>query len=296
MSLFSTHFLRRCDGLHQEARRCWGRRFLGRDVQLQLAGGTEVTGYLDYTAGDDFRYVDWNRCARHDELLSKQYRGSASEKVYLLIDSSVGMGIGSPSKFDFARQLGGGLAHLAISNHDSVEIAGAADTLQQVSPPTRGKDRIPQALQFIDSLSQTEAPSDLPEAVGRFLRTPRRGGLVIVLSDFWTSDYRTAADMLRRQGMTTFLLQVAAPEELEPDIQGAIRFRNVAGAGSLSTQIENADLIRYQEAVAEFGQAMRGYCRQYGVGYAQLRSDQSIESALAKVIRVGRARLAARRG
>ena len=31
-------------------------------------GGTELSGYRDYAPGDDRRHIDWNVCARHDEL------------------------------------------------------------------------------------------------------------------------------------------------------------------------------------------------------------------------------------
>src|SRR6185295_4648415 len=66
-------FLRRCSAFHLMAQRAWGRRFLGRGVDRWRASATEASGVSDYTRGDDFRYVDWNRCARHDELVSKQF-------------------------------------------------------------------------------------------------------------------------------------------------------------------------------------------------------------------------------
>ena len=71
MNLFDADFLKRCESLHLAARRTWGQRMLGRRVELRLAGGTEVTGYTDYTTGHDFRYIDWNRCARPGALQEK---------------------------------------------------------------------------------------------------------------------------------------------------------------------------------------------------------------------------------
>src|SRR6185503_5271482 len=113
--MFDTPFRRRCEALHALAGRAWGRRFLGRHIDQGSSAGTEVTGYNDYTSGDDFRHVDWYRCSRHDELLSKQYRGREDQRVYLLVDTSLGMGVQGGEKFTLATQLAAALGYLALA-------------------------------------------------------------------------------------------------------------------------------------------------------------------------------------
>jgi uncharacterized protein (DUF58 family) len=153
-------FQRRCAGLHRQAQRAWGRQFLGRRRRLRVAGGTEATGTTDYTTGDELRYVDWNRCARHDELVTRQFMGTEDHWVYFLLDCSRSMALGvdtggSPvsiaaassdrelksnrprrpvdtgeppvsTKFELARQLAAALGYLALANQDRVSVTAFA--------------------------------------------------------------------------------------------------------------------------------------------------------------------------
>jgi uncharacterized protein (DUF58 family) len=118
--MFDRQFQQRCESLSRAAKRLWGGQLLGRRAHTHVAGGTEVTGYGDYVTGDDFRYVDWNRAARLDELVSKRFAGSQHQRVYLLLDASASMSLGRPSKFDAARQAAAAVAYVALANHDLV--------------------------------------------------------------------------------------------------------------------------------------------------------------------------------
>ncbi|QDU98387.1 DUF58 domain-containing protein [Lignipirellula cremea] len=296
MSTFPSNFLAQCGGLQHEARRSWGGRFLGREVERRLAGGTEVTGYCDYTSGDDFRHVDWNRCARHDELLSKQYRGSASGQVYLLLDQSAGMRLGSPSKFDLARQVTAGLAYLALHGQERVQAGAWSQRLSPLSQPARGAGQTSALWKYLEALQPTDQPGDLPGAVRQFLDEPRRSGLVVLVSDFWSHDYRPVCDALRRRGMQTFLLQVVDREEIAPQFQGGVRFEDVALSQRWGARLTAVDLQRYRQVVAEHEEQLRQFCYRYRVGYGQIVNDQPATTALARLIRIGRARLSVRRG
>ena len=141
MAKLDEQFVRRCAGWQRAAARYAGSRFLGRRPVHALAGGTEVTGYSDYTTGDDFRYVDWNQAARHDELVSKQFHGTTRAPLYLLVDTGISMqlrGDADRSKFDYARMLAGAVGYLALANHDFVRVAGFDGKLGPISPAVEG--------------------------------------------------------------------------------------------------------------------------------------------------------------
>jgi len=78
------------------------------------AGGTELAGHRDYAPGDDYRSVDWNLAARHDELLVKQFAGEADCPTYILLDCSRSMSLSRPSKLDVARRIVLALAYVAL--------------------------------------------------------------------------------------------------------------------------------------------------------------------------------------
>ena len=150
MTLFNAKFRHGCEYLHETARRHWGQRFLGRQIDRRCAGGSEFVGHSDYTCGDDFRYVDWQVCARHDELITKQFRGSEDQCLYVLLDCSAGMRLGDPPKFDAARRLAGALGYMGLAALDSVSIVAASDRILSEMPSSRGRHRLPRLFDFLD--------------------------------------------------------------------------------------------------------------------------------------------------
>jgi hypothetical protein len=52
---------------------------------MQMGGGIEFADHREYTPGDDFRYLDWNLYARHDELLLKRFQEEEDLHVYFLL-------------------------------------------------------------------------------------------------------------------------------------------------------------------------------------------------------------------
>ena len=121
MPLFSSQFLTRLRFLALNARRVGG-GLAAPSVSQLPAGGTELSGYRDYAAGDDYRQVDWHLSARHDELFTRQFEGETDLRVYLLLDGSRSMAAGRPSKFDAARQVAAALAFLALGRHQRVAV------------------------------------------------------------------------------------------------------------------------------------------------------------------------------
>ncbi len=59
MALFSPGLLKRTELLSLQARRTGGSPLLAAERKKLPGGGTEVTGYRDYSPGDDFHAIDW---------------------------------------------------------------------------------------------------------------------------------------------------------------------------------------------------------------------------------------------
>jgi len=295
MTLFDTNFLTRCTGLQHIAARQWGRRFLGRRVRANLAGGTEVTGYADYSSGDDYRYVDWNRCARHDELVSKQFRGAVSSRVYLLIDYSASMLLeedAGGSKLQLAQQLAGALAYFALKAFDTVVVGGFAGDQLQVQRAIKGAGNIGQVLKFVEQMELAPAPGDLQASATTFCAAPRRQGMVVLLSDLMSGNaVQPAGDILRRRGLEPFFAQVVNRDDVAPQFTGSFSLAGVQAGDSIRTVIEPQDLEYYRQAYAIFQQGLRSYCGRYGLGYAQLLTSAALDENLQKLIRAGRARI-----
>ena len=292
MSLFDAQFRRRCEYLEQAARRSWGDRFLGRRLDRRWAGGSEFVGHSDYTSGDDFRYIDWQVCARHDELVTRQYRGSEDRIVHLVLDVSPGMGLGQPRKFDAARQLAAALGHMALAALDRVGVVAVSDRIVAEFPPCRGRDRLPHLFRFLDGLQVDESAVKLKTAVESFVQHRPHRGITVVISDlFDPRGFEEAIDRLALRGFEPFLLQVVDESEADPQFQGSVKFLEVGGGRSRSTYLEEIDLQNYRRVFREFSAGCRRYCARRSIGIVQTRTSVPFQESVLRMIRLSVSRM-----
>src|ERR1700755_2431002 len=126
MALFGSDFLKKLEYLSLVSKRIFRGSLLAQKRTMQMGGGIEFADHREYAPGDDFRYLDWNVYARHDELLLKRFQEEEDLHVYILLDCSRSMGFGPPAKFDFARQVAAALAYIALADLDRVAIVAFA--------------------------------------------------------------------------------------------------------------------------------------------------------------------------
>ena len=142
MALFDSDFLKKLEYLSLVSRRVFRGQLLAQRRTMQLGGGIEFADHREYTPGDDFRYLDWNVFARHDELLLKRFQEEEDLHVYILLDCSRSMAVGDPPKFDYARQVAAALGYIALADLDRVAVVAFAGDIVADFPLTRGKARI----------------------------------------------------------------------------------------------------------------------------------------------------------
>lgn len=291
--MFDAEFRRQCDVLADLSQRAWGSRFLGRAIDRGTAAGTELTGYSDYTSGDDFRHIDWYRCSRHDELLSKEYRGREEQSIYLLLDGSRGMNVQGGVKFALAAQIAAALGHLAIAQGESVGVTLSGEKGPTTLPPCRGRAQLPVLLSQIGNLKPEAKTAGLKEAAEQLLDRRRKRGLTIVLTDFFDpAGYAPAIDLLRRNGYTPQLVQIYAPAEADPAWLGATRFDVVSTGRARRVRLDGEDLANYRQVFREFLAEVRGYCRRHSLGLLQTSSDATFDDCVRRLVRVSAARAA----
>lgn len=282
-------FLKRCDFYHRAAQRAWGRRFLARKPERRLAGGTEVTGYSDYTSGNDLRYVDWNRCARHDELVVKQFQGNEDQYTYFLVDCSASMRREDGRKFDAARRLTAALAYLSLANLDCVGLAAFGDGLIAEHRPVRGKQHFPSLLRFLSELPEDATrATNLRKATRAFAQRTQRSGLAIVVSDMFDFRFEAAIDSLRRRDYEPYVLQVIDEFDEDPQVLGGVRLTDVETGRTHRRSIDEADLANYRQVFEEYRQRLRRYCFRYNVGLSQVRAETPVSTSLERIVQAAR--------
>ncbi|GMU80195.1 MAG: DUF58 domain-containing protein [Phycisphaerales bacterium] len=284
MALFDSEFLKKLEYLALVARRVFRGELLAQRRTRQLGGGIEFADHREYVPGDDFRHVDWNVFARHDEMLLKRFQEEQDLHVYVLLDCSRSMSIGE--KFDYARKVAAALAYIALDDLERVAISAIGERILDDFPLTRGKNRILTLLRFLESLSAGGGDTNFSMAADEFVRRVQRPGVVIVVSDFFDPrGFERGLDLLRYRQYEPHVVQVFDPRDADPDLLGDIELLDVETNGLRKVTVTEAHQKRYREVFAAFVERVLRYCRNYGLGCTQTSTELPFDELILRMMR-----------
>lgn len=255
----------------------------------------EFADHRNYVLGDDLRYLDWNLFGRLDKLFLKLYEEERELPVRVFLDASESMNFGTPSKFDFARQVAAAIGYVALCGFDRVSVnvfpEAAAVTgngelaYRNALRSVRGKKS---ALQFFRNLTALTASgaADFNGALRRGAMEARQSGAAIVLSDFLDpAGYEPGLNVLVGRGFQISCVQVLAPEELDPTTFGDLRLIDSESGAETEVTFGRYRLKSYQQTVANYVQRLREYCAGRGIRFFSAGSATDLGDLLLKQLR-----------
>src|SRR3989442_336271 len=181
--LLDPEFLTRLEQLELVSRKIFLGRMKGERRSKRKGQSVEFADYRNYVIGDDLRFLDWNLFARLDRLFIRLFMEEEDLHFYVLIDNSLSMDFGSPTKLHYAKQIAAALGFIGLVNLDRVVIEGFNDHLVQSMPAARGRRSVWRLMDFLQKL-EPAGPSDLRRALRSFSLKCSGKGIVVVLSDF----------------------------------------------------------------------------------------------------------------
>jgi uncharacterized protein (DUF58 family) len=288
--LLTPDLLRRLEQLQLLAQRRTKSSAKGERRSRARGQSVEFADHRNYTAGDDFRYLDWNLYGRLDRLFLKLYEEERELPVRIFLDASESMAFGEIRKFDFARQIAAAIGYVALCGFDRVSVVAFPDHPEEAA--VRGALRLVRgrksALTFFQNLHQLTAggSADLNQALRRGALEARQTGLAVVISDFLDpSGYESGLNALVGRGFQIDLVQVLAPEELNPGTYGDLKLVDAETGFIQEVTFGKFRLKAYQQTVQNYCQRLREYCQPRGINYFRVPSDASIEDLLLKRLR-----------
>jgi uncharacterized protein (DUF58 family) len=286
MPLFDSDFIKRLEYLSLVSRRVFRGRLLAQRRTKQLGGGIEFADHREYSPGDDLRYLDWNIYARYGDVLLKRFQEEEDLHVYILLDASHSMSQPSSEKFDYARRVAAALAYIALADLDRVSILAYADSVKDVLPLTRGKDRILSVLRFLEKLEPSGASTRLNSVATSLVHRAQRSGLVIVISDLYDQQgFRQGIDLLRHRRFEPHLIQLHTAEEANPSWLGDIELEDVETGDRRKLTITERKLRQYKQLFAEFLSSIDNYCRMYSLSCTRTTTDVPFDELILRMMR-----------
>jgi uncharacterized protein (DUF58 family) len=285
--LFDSDFLKKLEYLSLISKRVFRGSLMAQRRTMQLGTGIEFSDHREYTPGDDFRYLDWNLYARHDELLLKRFQEEEDLHVYFLLDCSRSMAFGDPPKFDFARQVAAALAYIALADLDRVAVTTFAADILGDFPLARGKGRILALLKFLEGLTARGEDTDLERVATGFVHRDQRRGLVVVVSDLYDpKGFERGLDLLRHRRYEPHVVQVYDRYEKEPaDMLGDVEMWDVESGATRKVTVTEKNLRQYRQLFDAFQGKVQSYCNRYGLCCTRTATDIPFDELILRMMR-----------
>jgi uncharacterized protein (DUF58 family) len=287
--LLEPQFLARLEQLELVSRKIFLGRLKGERRSKRKGQSVEFADYRNYVVGDDLRFLDWNLYARLDRLFLRLFMEEEDLHFYILLDNSLSMDFGTPTKLHYAKQIAAALGFIGLVNLDRVVVEAFNAPPPQpsptrgegesklpppwwgrvgvggTSPPLRGRRSLWRLLDFLTKI-EAAGPSDLAQSLRSFSIKSSGKGIVVVLSDFMDKGgYEEALRYLVARQMDVYVIQILSQEEIEPEIAGDLQLVDVEDGDLAEITVSASLLRRYQQNLVAYRAALHDFCTRRGV-------------------------------
>jgi uncharacterized protein (DUF58 family) len=262
--LLDAKFLTRLEQLELVSRKIFMGRMKGERRSKRKGQSVEFADYRNYVVGDDLRFLDWNLYARLDRLFLRLFMEEEDLHFYVLLDNSLSMDFGTPTKLHYAKQVAAALGFIGLVNLDRVVIEAFNERLVQTSPVLRGRRSLWRLLDFLNKV-EPAGPSDMRQSLRSFSLKCSGKGIVVVLSDFMDKGgYEEALRYLIARQMDVYCIQILSQEEIEPEITGDLKLIDIEDEDAAEVTASVALLKRYKENLNAFRATLHEFCIRRG--------------------------------
>ena len=265
--LLDPTFMARLDQLDVMSRKLLAGKMKGERRSKRRGQSVEFADYRNYTIGDDLRFIDWNIYARLDKLFLKLFLEEEDLSLYVLLDVSKSCDYGEPQKARYIKQVAAALGYIGLVNYNRVSVVAMADGIVAETGAIRGRRRVAQMLDFISKL-QPSGASHMAEACKRFALAHRHKGVCVVLSDFFDKGgYENGLRYVAGGKYDLFAVQCLAPQEIEPDIQGDLKLRDMEDDDMAEVSITQPLIKQYKANLNAYCLGLKDYVTRRGGTY-----------------------------
>jgi uncharacterized protein (DUF58 family) len=289
--LFNAEFLGRLRTLFFKLRK--RRQLQRRGIHPTPAAGftREFKDHRRYTAGDDYRAIDWRLYARLDKPFIRIFEEVQEFHVHILLDRSRSMLEPYSDKRITTLRVAAALAYLALLSQHRVSVLSLGDALRRETQPLKGQGHVHELLTQLAAL-EFAGTTDLTGSLRQFRPSRDRRGLVFIVSDLFGHSPEVATEALlqaTRWPAETHVIQVLHPQEMRPEIEGEIRLIDVETREVRRIWMTKRELARYAAAFKEFMEGIRRFCMVRQIDYFPWTTDQAFEDTFLGLLSRGSA-------
>ena len=242
-------------------------------------GGIEFADYREYQPGDDVRRIDWAVFLRLRRLLVKLCAEEKELTVILILDASRSMQFGEPDKLWLAERLAAILCGIALHDGNRAGVVAMGPRLMELVRPEQSRAPLAGIVNILTQLKPMDGVN--PDfCIRQFASRYAKKCMAILVSDLLYPDWARSIRSLAASGCEGYVIQVLAPEELDPVQRGEVTLVDLEGWGSVPLHIDADSIRRYRRELANFLDEVRQTCHRGGLGHTMIPTDAPLARIL----------------
>ena len=250
-----------------------GRRIEPRDLVIgNLAGShksplsgfaIEFSGHREYVPGDDPKHIDWRVYFKRNRYVVKQYEMETNLVCHFILDTSASMryGEGEQQKLQYASKMIAALGYAVVHQSDKVSLATFDEKLGGAVTPSNATAQVIRLTELLNE-SEASGTTSLPECLTQLVGRMRRREIVMIFSDFFTTDLdalETALQHMRYNRHEVVLFQIMHHDELAFEFDEMTKFIVLEIPEDLLAQ-PNEIRRAYIRAMRDFNSRLENIC------------------------------------
>ncbi|MBO3464195.1 DUF58 domain-containing protein [Aetokthonos hydrillicola CCALA 1050] len=279
-------------------------RMKGERRSRRRGESIEFADHRQYVVGDDLRRIDWNIFGRLDRLFMKLFLEEEDLSLHVVIDCSESQACGEPEKFACLQKAAAAIGYIALSNLHRVTFTaiaerGTSDGGAGFQPASgtgsggvvsslknlRGKRRAAEMGAYLCGL-ETGGSSRFTESAKRIALARTGKGVMVILSDFlFKEGYEQGLTYLAGRGYDLVCIQVLSPQEVDPQLGGDLRLRDVEDDDRTEVTISAPLLKRYKHNLAAYCDQLRLFCARREITHLTVQSDIAMDTLILEYLR-----------
>jgi uncharacterized protein (DUF58 family) len=284
-TLLPPDLMAQLERLELVTRKIFRGRMKGERRSRRKGQSVEFADFRGYVPGDDLRFLDWNLYARLDKLIVKLFLEEEDLHFFTLIDASLSMDFGTPTKLEYAKQLAAALAFVGLIRADRVRIETLGQLRHVEAPVFRGRRSVWRMLHYLEGIEAGEN-TPLAEGVKNFCIRNSGKGIVVLVTDLMDKQgYESALRYLVSQRLDVYIVHVLSQEELAPAVKGDLKLVDCEDQEIAEITVSAPLLARYQSTLNAFISGVQEFCNRRGMNYLLANNQTPVKDLIGSYLR-----------
>jgi uncharacterized protein (DUF58 family) len=283
-SLIDAAFTRELEALRRRLRVRARSGASGERVAPRRGSSAEFLEHRPYSPGDDLRRMDWLAFARTGEPVLKLFRAEEDVVVRLVVDASASLETGDPPKILVAKRIAAALGYMALASSERAQVLAATGGEARGREPVRGRVALSKLLRELDAIVPERA-GDLARTIDAVVVRSYRPGMLAVVSDFLDAGpFDAALGRAAAAGHDLALIQVLAPEEIDPPWDGDLALEDAETGAIVEVTLDPRAMDSYRARLERLLSLLRATAKRHAATYVRLSTAEPLLEAMRRIV------------